>query len=92
MENAKSKRQTKKEAYAQNKGKMTKHRKQHNKVQNALSVIKAYTSVLKLFQREKFHVLQVTEFLKSFDDEVYICQTCNRSLSNKVIPCQAVAN
>ena len=45
-----------------------------------------------LFQQEKDQDLQVNEFNESFNGEVYICQTCNRSLAKKLIPCETVLN
>lgn len=89
MKNVEPKRQSKKEAYAQDKGKMTKHCNLHNKVQNLLLQIwkgpdyictVSHQSLnkcsVKLFHQEKYQVLQVTEFLDP----------------NKVTPCQTVVH
>ena len=34
----------------------------------------------------------MTSLVKSYDDLLYICKTCNKSLKKKFIPCQAISN
>ena len=46
------------------------------------------------FKHEKYQILtsELHHSLKSFDEKLYICETCNKHLYKDEIPCQAVYN
>ena len=49
---------------------------------------------VKLFKHEKYHILTAELYhpVKSFDEKLYICETCHKHLCKKEIPCQEVCN
>ena len=53
-----------------------------------------YQRSVRLFKQEKYHILtkELCHPVKSFDAELYICETCHKHLNKNEIPCQAVCN
>ena len=52
-----------------------------------------YESKVRLFEYEKYTL--TAEFyypVRSFDEKIYICNTCHKHLSRNEMPCQAVFN
>ena len=47
-----------------------------------------------LFKKENYDDVNaiLTSLVKSYDDLLYKCKTCNKSLKKKFIPCQTVSN
>ena len=53
-----------------------------------------YQHIDKLFKHEKYHILTAELYhpVKSFDEKLYICETCHKHLCKAEIPCQAVCS
>ena len=49
---------------------------------------------VRLFKYEKYHILraELDHPVKSFEEKLYICETCHKHLNKNEIPCQAVCN
>ena len=53
-----------------------------------------YQRSVRLRQHEKYNFLTTELYhpVKSFDEKLYICETCHKHLTKNEIPCQAVCN
>ena len=53
-----------------------------------------YQRCVRLCKHEKYDILtpELYHPVKSFDEKLYICETCHKHLDKNEIPCQAVCN
>ena len=53
-----------------------------------------YQRSVRFFKYKKYQILtsELYQPLKSFDEKLYICETCHKHLYKNEIPCQAVSN
>ena len=53
-----------------------------------------YKRSVRLFEHKKYHILTAELYcaVRSFDEKIYVCDTCHKHLSRHEMSCQAVFN